>query len=41
MVNKLYLETHREWGMDQGPPETLPKTEERHHPGSLGRALGP
>ncbi|XP_046538760.1 ras and Rab interactor-like protein [Equus quagga] len=32
VVNKLYLETHREWGMDQGPPETLPKTEERHHP---------
>ncbi|XP_040489879.1 ras and Rab interactor-like protein isoform X1 [Ursus maritimus] len=30
MVNKLYLETHRGWGMEQIPPETPPETAERH-----------
>ncbi|XP_035950814.1 ras and Rab interactor-like protein isoform X3 [Halichoerus grypus] len=30
MVNKLYLETHRGWGMEQIPPETPPETVERH-----------
>lgn len=36
MVNKLYLETHRGWGMEQIPPETPPETAERHSSGSLG-----
>ncbi|XP_034494814.1 ras and Rab interactor-like protein isoform X1 [Ailuropoda melanoleuca] len=30
MVNKLYLETHRGWGMEEIPPETPPETAERH-----------
>lgn len=33
MVNKLYLETHRGWGMEQIPPETPPETVERHSSG--------
>ncbi|XP_022441422.2 ras and Rab interactor-like protein isoform X1 [Delphinapterus leucas] len=32
VVNKLYLETHREWEMEQTPPETTPETAERHGP---------
>ncbi|XP_020725995.2 ras and Rab interactor-like protein isoform X3 [Odocoileus virginianus] len=32
LVNKLYLETHRGWGMEQTPPETTPETAERHGP---------
>ncbi|XP_061028351.1 ras and Rab interactor-like protein isoform X2 [Eubalaena glacialis] len=31
-VNKLYLETHRGWEMEQTPPETTPETAERHGP---------
>ncbi|XP_059988393.1 ras and Rab interactor-like protein isoform X1 [Lagenorhynchus albirostris] len=32
VVNKLYLETHRGWEMEQTPPETTPETAERHGP---------
>ena len=32
-VNKLYLETHRGWEMEQTPPETTPETADRHGPG--------
>ncbi|KAM9049041.1 ras and Rab interactor-like protein isoform 1-T1 [Megaptera novaeangliae] len=31
-VNKLYLETHRGWEMEQTPPETTPETADRHGP---------
>ncbi|KAB1273358.1 Ras and Rab interactor-like protein [Camelus dromedarius] len=33
VVNKLYLETHRTWGMEQMPPETPSETAERPGPG--------
>ncbi|MXQ96145.1 hypothetical protein E5288_WYG020255 [Bos mutus] len=33
LVNNLYLETHRGWGMEQTLPETTPETAERHGPG--------
>ncbi|XP_027946472.1 ras and Rab interactor-like protein isoform X2 [Eumetopias jubatus] len=39
MVNKLYLETHRGWGMEQIPPETAPETAER--PSSAPRNPAP
>nr|XP_025710069.1 ras and Rab interactor-like protein isoform X2 [Callorhinus ursinus] len=39
MVNKLYLETHRGWGMEQIPPETPPETAER--PSSAPRNPAP
>ncbi|XP_006195030.3 ras and Rab interactor-like protein isoform X1 [Camelus ferus] len=32
VVNKLYLETHRTWGMEQMPPETPSETAERPGP---------
>ncbi|XP_070627087.1 ras and Rab interactor-like protein isoform X4 [Bos indicus] len=32
LVNNLYLETHRGWGMEQTLPETTPETAERHGP---------
>ncbi|XP_059939898.1 ras and Rab interactor-like protein [Mesoplodon densirostris] len=32
VVNKLYLETHRGWEMEQTPPETPPETAGRHDP---------
>nr|XP_031537621.1 ras and Rab interactor-like protein [Vicugna pacos] len=32
VVNKLYLETHRTWGMEQMPPETPAETAERPGP---------
>ncbi|KAI4558601.1 hypothetical protein MJT46_013243 [Ovis ammon polii x Ovis aries] len=32
LVNKLYLETHRGWGMEQTLAETTPETAERHGP---------
>lgn len=41
MVNQLYLEAHRGWGVKQTPSETPSETAEKHDAGELGRALGP
>ncbi|XP_062968942.1 ras and Rab interactor-like protein [Cynocephalus volans] len=32
VVNQLYLETHRDWEMEQIPQETKPETEQTHGP---------
>ncbi|ELK12853.1 Ras and Rab interactor-like protein [Pteropus alecto] len=41
VVNQLYLEAHRGWGVEQTPPETPSETAEKHDAGEPGRALGP